>query len=49
MLVDPVGVPMADLKHLIGEMFGVSNSRELTSGQVGAVILAVKEMEKNNG
>lgn len=48
-VAEGVGVPMADLKHLIGEMFGVSNSRELTSGQVGAVILAVKEMEKNNG
>lgn len=48
-VAEGLGFPMADLKHLIGEMFGVSNSRELTSGQVGAVILAVKEMEKNNG
>lgn len=49
-VAEGVGVPMLDLKHLIGEMFGVSNSRDLTSEQVGSVIMAVKNMEgKGNG
>lgn len=39
--------PMVDLRDLIGEMFGVKGSREMTSEQVQAIIKTMREMGGN--
>ena len=41
--------PMNDLKILIGEMFGVKASRDMTSEQVKATIKTIREMGGNDG
>lgn len=47
-VAEGLGFAPQGLKQLIGEMYHISNSRDLTSGQVGNIIRTIKEIGGHN-